>query len=100
MFYVIHIYFAFSLTKILISSIIFSTHESLSSISCTLLIMCKSVVPILFPMFSFDRIVSVCVSCIASPFQVLDSFIYILHLSDCIFLCLFIFIIIYILYMY
>jgi hypothetical protein len=56
----------FSLAGVSISSIISSTPESLSSISCTLLVMFVSVVPVLLPRFSISRIPSGCIFFIAS----------------------------------
>jgi hypothetical protein len=59
---------AFSLTDVLISLIIFSIPEILSSISCILLVLFASVVPVFFFFyrFSISRISSVCVFFIAS----------------------------------
>lgn len=58
-------YLTFSLTTVLIPSIVPSIPEILSSISFILLVMLKSVVPVHLPRFSASRIPSVCVFFIA-----------------------------------
>ena len=65
----------FSLTNILMSSIISFVLEVLSSISCILLLMLTSVVPILFPRVSFSRVSCVCVFFLfLFPFSGLEQF--------------------------
>jgi hypothetical protein len=77
----------FSLTHAPISSIVLSMSEILSSISCILLVMLASVFPVLFPRFYF---LSLCfLYCFYFYFWVLYSFVYFLHLFNCIFLYVF-----------
>ena len=55
-----------SLTGLSVSSIVSSMAESFSSISCILLVMLASVVPVQVPRFSISRIPSVCVLFLSS----------------------------------
>ena len=55
-----------SLTEVSISSLVSSTSEFLSSITCILLVMLASVVTVLFPRFAILRISSVFIFFIAS----------------------------------
>jgi hypothetical protein len=78
--------FVFSLNNVSKSFMVSSTLEFFSSISFILLIMLVSVVHVLFLRFSIFRIPSLCfLYYFYFHFQVLISFIYFLHLFDCIF---------------
>ena len=69
------------------SSVVFSIPEMLFYITCIVLVMFASIVPVLIPMFSIFRIPSVCcLYCFYFHFQILNSLIHFLHLLDCIFL--------------
>jgi hypothetical protein len=100
--------FAFSLTDILISSIVSSTSEILPSVSCILLVMLMSVVIVLFPIFHLQDCHNLCfLYCFYIPFQVfgqlhsysssvrlyIPTFLYIYFLFYCLYLfkCIFLY---------
>jgi hypothetical protein len=59
--------FEFSLTIVSISSLESSTHEILSSISCSLFMILASVIPDLFPSFQFSDLPSFVFSLLSVP---------------------------------
>jgi hypothetical protein len=77
----------FSLTDVSVSSIVSSMPEILFSVSCVLLIMLASVIPVILPRFIHPSLYFL--YCFNFHFQILNTFIYFLHLFDCISLCFF-----------
>jgi hypothetical protein len=80
----------FSLTDVSVSSTVSSILEMLSSISCTLLRMLTSLFLFSSHRFSISSFPCLCcLYCFYFHFQDLHSFIYFLHLFNCIFLYIF-----------